>query len=143
MRCGMKYVRKRLNGSMTVEAVFLLPLLMVVFLLILWLTLYLHDCLVVRSALQQAKGSEGAEVFTEEYIRDCVEGELYLCDLVQVSVTVTSTKETLVAGLFVPGFLGMSRWTQQQYIIKEEKYHVIKEQLTRITGVIVRWKDGS
>lgn len=47
------------KGSITVEAVFFVPLIMAVLLLFLWLTLYLHDRVAARGALQQAVSSSG------------------------------------------------------------------------------------
>lgn len=44
---------KRWKGSITVEAVFIIPLLIVVVMIFLWLTFFLHDRLVVHSAIHQ------------------------------------------------------------------------------------------
>ena len=43
---------KKLKGSITVEAAFLLPLLMLLLVFVMWLALYLHDRLVIENALQ-------------------------------------------------------------------------------------------
>ena len=51
----MKYKK----GSITVEAVFLIPLIMAILLLFLWLSLYLHDRVAVRATMQQVLGSSG------------------------------------------------------------------------------------
>ena len=47
------FIVKKQSGSITVEVAFLLPFVMIVFLLIIWFSLYLHDRLVINNAIQR------------------------------------------------------------------------------------------
>lgn len=44
---------KKRKGSITVEAAFLLPLLILLILFVIWLAMYLHDRLVIENSLQR------------------------------------------------------------------------------------------
>ena len=50
---------KQKKGSITVEAVFIIPFIIIILLLFLWLSLYLHDQVVVRGTMQQVLNSAG------------------------------------------------------------------------------------
>lgn len=47
------------SGSITVEAVFLLPIILGLLLLTIWLALFLHDKIIVRAVMQQTVSSAG------------------------------------------------------------------------------------
>ncbi len=48
-----KFAVRKQSGSITVEAAFLLPFVMIIFLLMIWLSLYLHDRLLISNAIQR------------------------------------------------------------------------------------------
>ena len=48
-----KFALRKQSGSITVEAAFLLPFVMIIFLLLIWLSLYLHDRLLISNAIQR------------------------------------------------------------------------------------------
>ncbi len=139
----MKKAIKRYKGSMTVEAVFVFPLLIVILVLIIWLAFYLHDCLLTRGMLQQAKEGTASAMLEAEYAEESIKGKLYLCELQGIYIRKSDTAVQAEAQLFVPGFLGKARWTQRQMVICDEKSGVEREKLTRIVSLITRWKDGS
>lgn len=48
-----KFAVRKQSGSITVEAAFLLPFVMIIFLLMIWLSLYLHDRLLISNVIQR------------------------------------------------------------------------------------------
>lgn len=50
---------KQKKGSITVEGVFIIPLVMMILLLFLWLSLYMHDRVAARGTMQQVISSAG------------------------------------------------------------------------------------
>lgn len=168
---------RKWRGSITVEAVFLIPMIIVIVMIFLWLTFFLHDRLVARSMMHQtlecagdyfiygtlpesgdlsesdminrgifygmATLSPGEEERLEEYVKELLNGKLYLYQLEEVSLEKSGFTLRLEVQFVCPLFWnGNAKRGEWLLLMQASRSCMVREELTRIGSNLIRLKDG-
>lgn len=134
-------MRRTMKGSMTVEAAYIIPLILMVFGASITLLFYYHDKTLLLSATQEAavyagSGEEKSEKKIREHLEILVKGRMLLFDDFQVSV-VTKERTTDISCTAKNNLLSlqvqshMERTNPEDYIRMFRKLEKIGEEVTK------------
>lgn len=132
-------MKRRLLGSMTVEATYVIPLILVVFGVALTLLFYYHDKVLLLSAVQETAAYAGSrEEKSEQKIREhfesLVDGRTLLLGEISVDIDVNDTgtnisciAKTSILSLKVKGYMASTK--PEDYIRMFRKLEKIEEEV--------------
>ena len=94
-------IKKKLKGSLTIEAAVIVPLVLFVFGVSMYILFYLHDKNILAGAAHEtvvcATGYQSfSEGDMESYFQNCIKGKMLLFDYVRSDATVEKEKVSLV-----------------------------------------------
>ena len=129
-------MKKEWKGSITVEAAVIAPLILGVFVVIVWILFYFHDKNVIAAVshesvllMYEQEGIEAEQV--EEYFQKRIRGKLILFSGVQTEVQIDSDAVHMIStskknGMSLRVEMGMKRTNPENYIRNIRRIGAIK-----------------